>query len=77
MELFGFSISRKAQQEEKGYRTRYEEFNGNVLDGKNIVRNNATFYRMYRTNVDIRRSVMEKQETAMKDGYEVHKILGN
>lgn len=30
---------------------------------------------MYRNNVDIRRAITEKQETAMKDGYEVRRKL--
>lgn len=32
---------------------------------------------MYRNNVDIRRAIMEKQETSMKDGYEVRRELAD
>lgn len=57
------------------YSTRYGSYDGSVLDGMGIARNNAQFYKMYRVNTDIRRAIKEKQETSMKNGYEIQQTI--
>jgi hypothetical protein len=52
---------------------RYGNYDGTILDGQKIARNNAQFYKMYRINTDIRRAIKEKQETSMKSGYEIRR----
>lgn len=57
------------------YSTRYGSYDGSVLDGMGIARNNAQFYKMYRVNTDIRRAIKEKQETSMKKGFEIQQLI--
>ena len=67
----------KAQTPEEvksiAYGTRYQSYDGTLIDGKTIVRNNAMFYKMYRVNTDIRAAVKAIRRTAMRDGYEYRK----
>lgn len=66
---------KNANTEEKSvaYSLRYGNYDGTILDGQKIARNNAQFYKMYRVNTDIRRAIKEKQETSMKSGYEIRR----
>jgi HK97 family phage portal protein len=68
---------KSAPTEEKSvaYSLRYGNYDGTILDGQKIARNNAQFYKMYRVNTDIRRAIKEKQETSMKSGYEIRRKL--
>lgn len=59
-----------------GYSTQYlSAANGIILDGKQITRNNRTYGIMYRINPDIRRCVIEIQQTSAKSGFELKKKL--
>jgi len=68
-------LATKSKTEEKSvaYSLRYGNYDGTILDGQKIARNNAQFYKMYRINTDIRRAIKEKQETSMKSGYEIRR----
>lgn len=55
------------------YGTRYQSYDGTLIDGKTIVRNNAMYYKMYRVNTDIRAAIKAIRRTSMRDGYEYRK----
>lgn len=63
----------KSEEKSVAYSLRYGNYDGTILDGQKIARNNAQFYKMYRVNTDIRRAIKEKQETSMKSGYEIRR----
>lgn len=81
MQFLGLNInfarkeSRTVEQKSVAYSTRYANFDGMILDGKNITRNNVQFYKMYRVNTDIRSCISKKQQTAMKSGYEIRQAI--
>lgn len=78
MRLFGFEIDVKAAPRHNGtelpFSTEYSNGNFGNLDGTKIAYDNRTYVKMYRRNTDVRRCVEEKQQTAMKDGYEIRKV---
>lgn len=65
----------KSEEKSVAYSLRYGNYDGTILDGQKIARNNAQFYKMYRVNTDIRRAIKEKQETSMKSGYEIRRLV--
>lgn len=81
MQFLGLNInfarkgSEMVEQKSVSYSTRYANFDGAILDGKNITRNNIQFYKMYRINTDIRRCISEKQQTSMKSGFEFRQYI--
>ena len=71
------SVEKPNETKSVAYSTRYGAYDGTVLDGQGITRNNSQYYKMYRVNTDIRRAIKEKQETSMKKGYEIHSTQKN
>lgn len=47
---------------------------GTVIDGSRIARNMRTYFRMYRSNTDLRRCIAEIVQTTGKSGYETYRV---
>jgi len=82
MKLFWYELSLKRngsplEVKKHPYDTTYLGFDGTIVDGKTIMRNNSMYHKMYRVNTDIRRAITEKQETSMKNGYEIRRYVEN
>lgn len=79
MKILGFDINFQREKKDvltAGYSTQYANSQANILfDGKEIARNFRTYGIMYRINPDIRRCVVEIQQTAGKAGYQLKKQL--
>lgn len=79
MNILGYQITFSREKKDApaiGYSTSYQNAsNGIIFDGKQIARNNRTYGIMYRINPDIRRCVIEIQQTTAKSGYETKKLL--
>lgn len=78
MKFLGIELKRTEKEDKAspiGYVTQYANQNGVILDGKEIARNNRTYGIMFRINPDIRRCVIEIQQTTAKSGYETHKLM--
>jgi HK97 family phage portal protein len=79
MKILGFDINFQREKKDVltgGYSTQYANAQANILfDGKEIARNFRTYGIMYRINPDIRRCVVEIQQTTGKAGYQLKKQL--
>lgn len=67
----------KTQESKAVFSTNYANINGSIIDGQQIARNYRTYFRMFRINTDIRRCIIEIQQTSGKSGYEIHSVLKN
>lgn len=79
MKILGFDINFQREKKDvltAGYSTQYANAAANLIfDGKEIARNTRTYGAMYRINPDIRRCVVEIQQTTGKAGYQLKKQL--